>query len=151
MHVPCHDCSRVADHNSSEVRIVTHWLWAATDEYTATRLSVLSRKWKMENIIYILFFCICTFICRVKPLATTPSTHTMPSPRMWWVCGSKPAGPTRAPPPSTHWQGSKVWVNLHSLDLSTPLKPLWGSKGVGSNSDPSQYPPWVTRVAECLI
>ena len=43
-YVACHDSSRVADHNSSEVRAVTHSLWAVANEHTATRLSVCSQN-----------------------------------------------------------------------------------------------------------
>ena len=32
--ITCHDCGRVSDQNMSDVRTVTHWLSAVTDEHT---------------------------------------------------------------------------------------------------------------------
>ena len=53
VYVSCHEYSRVADDILSEVQTVTH-ISAVTDELAATRISVRSRKYKMEtnNIYY---------------------------------------------------------------------------------------------------
>ena len=48
VYISCHDSSRVADDISSEVQTVTH-MSAMTDELAATRVSVRSRKLKMET------------------------------------------------------------------------------------------------------
>ena len=55
LYTPFHYYSRVACHNSSEVRNATHRVWALTDEHTATRLTVRSRKFKAHNNICAIF------------------------------------------------------------------------------------------------
>ena len=49
LYLTCRDSSHVADHNSSEVRTVTHSQRAVTDKHTATSFSVCSRKWKWKE------------------------------------------------------------------------------------------------------
>ena len=48
VYISCHDSRRVADGISSELHTVTH-MRAVTDKLAATRLSVRSRKYKMET------------------------------------------------------------------------------------------------------
>ena len=48
VYISWHESSRVADDISSEVQTVTH-MSAVTDELAATRVSVRSRKYKMET------------------------------------------------------------------------------------------------------